>query len=165
MAVATALALGSLAIGAYGAYQQSRGQQEQARTALNVADFNAKLEEQAAIQADLEGRENLTRSRRSNKSILSSQRAKVAGSGVLLEGSPLEILAENAARLEQGALDQDRQSRIASSNATARARSIRMGGASQAKGLNRQATGTILGGAANLLGSGYGLTRTGAIPT
>jgi K+-sensing histidine kinase KdpD len=165
MAVATALAIGALAVGAYGAYQQSRGQREQARTAENVADFNAKIEEQAAIQADLEGRENLLRSRRNNKSILSSQRAKVAASGVLLEGSPLEVLAENAARLEQGALDHERQSRIATANAQARAQSIRMGGSAQATGLRRQATGTILGGTANLLGSGFGLTRTGAIPT
>ena len=163
MAVATALALTSLAVGAYGAYQQSRGEKQQAQTALNVADYNAKLEEQAALQADLEGRENLRRSRSNNKSILSSQRAKIAASGVVLEGSPLEILAANAGKLEQQALDQERQARIASRNAKANAQSIRMGGQATYTGLRRQATGTILSGAANLLGSGFNLYRTGAI--
>jgi len=163
MAVATALALTSLAVGAYGAYETSRGQRERAKTATNVAEYNAKLEEQAALQADMEGRENLRRSRRNNKAILSSQRAKIAASGVLLEGSPLELLAHNAARLEQGALDQERQSRIATRNARGRAQSIRMGGAAEATGLRRASTATILGGTANLLGSGFNMYRSGAI--
>lgn len=164
MAVATALAIGSLAVGAYGSYQQYRGLKEQQRTASNVTDFNARLEEQQAIQSDMEARENLRRMRKQAKRVISSQRAGFAGSGTLVNtGSPLEVQAESVAELERQALDQDRLKRLESSRFTSSAQSIRMGGNAVASGYGNQATGTLLGGATNLLGSGAMLYRTGAI--
>lgn len=164
MAVATALAIGSLALGAYGAYQTSRAQGEQADTASNVAEFNAKIKEQEAIEADMEARASLRNSRKRSSRAISTMRGKVAASGVLLEGSPLEIIAENATQLEINAAQDDRLYRMRSRNATADAASIRMGGQAQASGFRSQQQGTILGGAANLLGSGFQFHRSGAIP-
>jgi len=163
MAVATALAIGSLALGAYGAYQTSRAQGEQAQTASNVAEFNAKIKEQEAIEADLEARANLANARRRGGRLISEMRGKVASSGVLLEGSPLEIISENVTQLEVNALNQERVGRKRSRNALADATSIRMGGQAQASGFRSQQQATILGGAANLLGSGFQFQRSGAI--
>jgi hypothetical protein len=163
MAVATALAIGALAVGAYGAYQTSRAQGEQAQTASNVAEFNAKVKEQEAIEADMEARANLANARRRGGRLISQMRGQVAASGVLLEGSPLEIIAENAAQLETNALIADREGRKVSRRALADAQSIRMGGTAQAAGFRSQQQATILGGTANLLGSGFQFQRSGAI--
>lgn len=164
MAFTTALAIGSLALGAYGTYQQSRGQKEQAQTAANAADYNAKLAEQEAIQADMESRAQLAIDRRRSKSFLSQQRTQFASSGVLIDsGSPLEIMSDNAAQLELNALQADRSKRIQSRNALADATSIRMGGQAVSRGLRDQATGTLLGGVANLGAGIYNFRRSGAI--
>lgn len=164
MAVATAIALTSLAVGAYGIYTTQRGQKEQAQTAQNVSAFNAQIEEDRAIQVEAETRENNRRARKQAKRIISGQRAKFGASGTLVNvGSPLEVQADSAANLEQRILDQDRRGRQEVSRLKSSAESIRLGGSSIATGFNRQAQGTLLGGGSQLLGSTASLFRSGAI--
>ena len=163
MAAITALAVGSLLATGVGSYLNYRGAKEQQKTASNVSEYNAQLQEQEAMQIDMEARENLRRARRANKAFGSTQRAKVAASGVLMTGSPLENISENLGRLEIDALDRDRMARVAAQRAQSGANLTRMEGSSVASGYGKQATGSLLAGASNILGSGFGFYRQGAI--
>ena len=85
---------------------------DQAKATERTAKYNAKVQENAAIQEDMEMREQISRTRRENKRLLASQRAGVAASGIEMTGSPLEVLGANAANLELRAQDMARQSTL-----------------------------------------------------
>jgi hypothetical protein len=143
-------------------YVSYRGQQEQAAATEQVAEYNAKSKENAAIQADMEAREEIARTRRENKRILASNRAEAAKSGVQMVGSPLEVLGENAATLELQVQDKARAANAALSAGLADANATRWSGGLEAKGLRRAATGTLMSTGANLTSSFYSFRQSGA---
>ena len=67
-----------------------------------ISEANA-LQQQADQQRAL-GEEEAARSRRDTLRILGQNRANIGGSGLALEGSPLEVLADTAAEGELDAL-------------------------------------------------------------
>ena len=81
------------------------GQIQQGRAEKKAADFNALVSEERGKQ-----QERLIR--RNTKRQLGKIRASVAKSGVRMEGSPLEVLAESAANAEVDALNARYNARI-----------------------------------------------------
>lgn len=150
-----ALLVASLVVSAVGAYTSYQGAQQQAKATKQVAAYNAKVQENEAIQQDMEMREQINRTRRENKRLLASQRAGVAASGIELSGSPLEVLGANAASLELRAQDMARQSTLGVMRGQTQAKATIWEGNQTAKGIRTQAAGTLLSDAGRIAGSAY----------
>lgn len=69
------------------------------------SDFNAQLAEQNAVQAEQQAAEEERRARIQSKKALGDIRAAAGASGITLEGSPEDILAESAMNAELDALN------------------------------------------------------------
>lgn len=132
------------------AYVTYQGQQYSKAVAKQTGEHNAKVEENAAIQADMEARENIARERSRNRRFQSSQRAALAKSGITEAGSPLEVLGETAGQIELSALDAMHASQARTNLGFAQAQNTRAETAAAAKGYDLAMTGTLLTGAANV---------------
>lgn len=153
---ALAASLAGTAVSAYGA-DQSR------QATISASQYNAKLQENEAVQADMEARENERRKRIQNKAFLGSQRATIAASGVTEAGSALEALAYDAGQLELNNLDDSRAAELARQRAMNQAQQTRISGANQARAIGIGEAGTILSGLAGAAGTYGNLKYLGAI--
>ena len=165
MAFVTATVLGYAALAASlaGTGLAAYGQMQQAKTATNTANYNAKLQENQAIQADMEARENARRTREKNLLFAGTQRAAIAASGAAFEGSPLEVLAYSAGKFELEAQDEARAARARYALGFNRAGETRLEGEAQAGAYQTAAAGTILSGASSFAGQYGDLKYQGAI--
>ena len=150
------LAVAALVVSAAGAGVSYYGSQQQAKATKQVAAYNAKVQENEAIQQDMEMREQISRTRRENKRLLASQRAGVAASGIELSGSPLEILGANAASLELKNQDMGRAASLRLMQGQAQAKATVWEGNMTAAGIRTQAAGTLLSDAGKIGMSAYG---------
>lgn len=158
--------LGPVALGlqALGTASSFYAQRQAGDIARDTAEYNAKVQENAAIQADLEAREQVYRQRQEARRIIGGQRAVFAGAGVVgTTGSPLEVMALNAGRLELEALETSRRARLARERGFAEAAMTRRKGALARVASRREAMGSLLSNTANLAGSAYTFHRMGAI--
>jgi len=94
MSFLAALTVGSGLISAYGQYQQ--GQQAAKASEMNAQTY----ERQAELTRQLAARDVET-GERQKESFLSTQRSQYAFRGVKISGSPLLVMADTAANLEQ----------------------------------------------------------------
>jgi len=127
--------LSGVAIGApiAGGLQQAGALRQQAGASAAASRFNAQL-------AQMEGGAEASRIRRAGRRELGRQRTLMGASGVRLEGSPLDLLVDNAAEIEREAV----QAEIAGRN-TAR---LELANARSTKRAGKTAAGTaLLGGA------------------
>jgi hypothetical protein len=153
---AIAAAIGSTAV----AYE---GQQQQAKTAKSVSEYNAKVEQTQAAQDSMEAQENAHRLRVRNSQALGSQRAAIAASGITEAGSPLEVLAYSAGQLEMQAQDEARSAEAHRQQLVSGANQTLLGGKAQEQAFTTAGYGTILSGVSSVASS-YGNARyTGAI--
>lgn len=88
----------SAAIGALGAIQE-------ARASSAASEFNAKIADNNAIIAEQNAAADEGGQRRSASRQAASSRAAIAAAGVTLEGSPLEVLEDQALEAELDALN------------------------------------------------------------
>ena len=152
LTTATALALASLTTTVVGAGIQIYGQQQQKKTARRVADFNAKVRENEAINRDQQTRENLRRKRKQKRRVLARQRAQIGASNLLVAGSPLEALGETAATLELEAFDIARAGEADRRSLLSQAEGIRESGEAQAQALGIAQVGTLLNTTSSVTG-------------
>lgn len=142
--------------------QQAKEQRRQAAITEKVAEYNAKVTENQAIQAEMEDREQSRRDRVMAHKILGESRAAIGASGVTTAGSPLEVLGETAGMLELQAQDASRASEAALRRGKAAATMTRYEGYNQATGLRNAAKGTILSTIGDTASSIYGFNKAGA---
>lgn len=154
--------IAALVVSAAGAYMSYDAAQEQAKATKATAAYNAKVQENEAIQADMEAREEIARTRRQNKRLLAEQRASVAGSGVAMAGSPLEVLGDNAAMYELNALDQARAATAGVLQGKSAAKATRWQGDMEAKGIRRSANAQLVSDTGRLAGQYYNYSQAGA---
>jgi hypothetical protein len=142
MGASGALFAGSTAFGASTQYGAGKVNQR-------VAEINAKLAEQQAVDAELRGIEDARQFGFRVRQVMGAQRAGYAGQGVIVdEGSAAEVVADTA---RSGELDRLRVLNNAAREAWGyRAKAVdfrNQGRLARFKG-NTAAVGTILGGAA-----------------
>lgn len=138
-----------------GAVTSAIGAISEGNAAADAAKHNSQMAAQNAIYAREQAAEEEQQVRIMGRKTLGSMRAAYGASGVSLEGSPLDVLAESAATMERDALN------------------VRRAGERRAQGFeaeasmeNRKAgyakTRGYLGAASNLLsGGGKALSRVG----
>jgi hypothetical protein len=124
---------------------------QQAAIAKKTGAYNAKLAENQALQAEMDGRENLRRKRVENRRFLARQRAGLAKAGVLETGTPLEVMAESAGSLELEALDYTRQQAMTATGLRAQGAMDKAMGGAQARAAYTQAGASLLSGTARAL--------------
>jgi len=145
MAALTSIAVGvGLAATAAGGAMQFVGQRQQAKAATAAAEFNAKVQENEAIRVQQESAEQTKRTRIANKRLSGRQRAQIGKAGVIESGSPLELMAETAGELELGVLDGIRTAQARQEQLRSQAGLTRFEGQMKAKGLRRQAMGSLI---------------------
>lgn len=88
----------SAAIGAFGAIQE-------ARASSAASEFNAKIADNNAIIAEQNAVADENKQRRSAGRQAASSRAAIGAAGVTLEGSPLDVLEDQALEAELDALN------------------------------------------------------------
>ena len=145
LAIAAAAAVASAGVTAYGQVQQGK-------TAKEIAKVNAQTLKNRAIREDQESRENASRMRIRNRQLQARQRALVAKSGIIEEGSPLAVLASQAGDLEMAVLDERRASRYKQTNLEDRARQGVWAAGQEAMAQNIAAGASLLRGASQAVG-------------
>ena len=101
MAVGTALAIGGMAMNAYGSYKSGKANKDAAKAQAALGEFNAKVSEQDAIATEMKTKFDQVRQIRMGERIMGRTRAKLGASGaVLSEGAPLAVMADQAFELE-----------------------------------------------------------------
>jgi hypothetical protein len=124
--------------------------------------YNAKLAENQALQTEMDAAENIRRKRSENRRMLATQRSRYAKAGVLMEGTPLELLAESAGNLELEVLDYDRQQRMQAAGLRAQGAADLALGANQARAAMIGAGSSLLSGASSMAGNAFMFQQSGA---
>lgn len=150
-----AWALGaSAAIAAGGAYMSYNAQKEQGEAAAQMAENNAKLDEQRAQDARAQGDQESQEQSWRTRQILGQQRAAVASQGIASDfGTPVELFGETAMF---GEVDQQRIRLNAARSAwgfSARANDSRNQGRLDKWSGRQQANATALSGLSSAVGS------------
>lgn len=158
---ATALAYASIATTVISTGVQLYGQEQQRKTAKRTAEYNAKVKENESIRQDMLTRENIRRKRLENRRILSKQRAQIAASGITFAGSPLEVLADNAATLELQVFDMANSYENQRRGYEAQAQNIRDEGQATANAIRLNQGTTLLNAGTNVALSTYNYKQQG----
>lgn len=175
MAVMTALAIGSLALGAFSTVRQVKGQRQAGRLANEAAqqeagiiDYNAAIADQQAADAITRGQEREQRARAATRGIIGSQRASFAAQGVDVgTGSAADVQADAAFLGELDALTEQTNAareawgfKVQATDLRNRADVTRRTGVNQERAANAASVGTAIGGAANVIGGVTNLLET-----
>lgn len=163
MAVTTGTLLAIAAVASIAAAGVSvYSQQQAAKSQSALLNYNARLRDQEAADAQRDAKIRANQQREANRRFIGSQRAKGGGSGVLQStGSPLEVLADSAQQLELSALETERTGNIQAGQLRQQAVFDRYSAKSVRRGANYASAGTILGTAGNVAGM-YGGGYRGA---
>ena len=100
---------------------QAAGQYQQGQQAARASSYNADLYSQQAEQIRASAAADVVIGERQKESFLSSNRAGFAFRGVKISGSPLLVMAENAAALEADVRTQEYNTLISASRASSAA--------------------------------------------
>ena len=146
MVYTAAVMLVLAAVAAYASYEQGQQAQE-------VQKYNAKVNENRAIEETQRAAFDAARSREQSRRVLANQRAVYGASGVdIAAGSPLLVMADSAKQAELDAQIILSGGQARSSDAIARANIARYQGTAAARAGSIQAGTTLLSGATRAYG-------------
>lgn len=135
------------------------GQQEQKKAALRAGQLNAEQAEKNAVlaqqQADEDARQFRLSFRRDNERNITA----VAASGIKMEGSPLEVLQDNAANAERDYQNIKAGGEQAAENYRFQGQMYREGASAAGRAADIASAATILNGAGSTYSAG---TKSGA---
>lgn len=95
--IAAAVSIGSGVVGAIGASKKAEAEAQ-------AAEYNANIQRTQATQAILQSQEEERRIRQQGAKALGQSRANIAASGLTLDASALDVLAESSQNVELDAL-------------------------------------------------------------
>lgn len=135
-------------VAAYSAYQQGKAQQ-------GLANYNAAVNEQAALDTQRDGRIAAQQTRAQNRKQLARTRALYAKAGVVVgTGTPLLVQVEQAGELEMRALEVQQQSNAQAAQLRQQAAFDRVGGSVAKRAGTLNTAATILQGASSAAAAG-----------
>lgn len=147
MVYTAAVMLVLAAVSAYMTYEQGQQQQE-------VMKYNAKVQENRAIEETQRAAFDANRAREQSRRVLANQRAVYGSSGVdIAAGSPLLVMADSAKQAELDAQIILSGGQARATDATARANIARYKGDVYARAGTINAGTTLLSGATKAYGS------------
>jgi hypothetical protein len=136
------------ALGAAGGVVQAVGAIREGNAANAAAQYNANVAQQNAQQVRAQAEEEARRNKAIAKKQIGSMRAGYAASGVTLEGSPLDVLAESASNAELDSLTTRHSGEIRAQSFDSEARLERFRGTNALTSSRISAAGALLGAGA-----------------
>jgi hypothetical protein len=124
-----------------------KGNMAAAKSAKAVGEYNAKVAENEAILLARQKRDQEESLRKESDRLEGTQRLAVAGSGVQMTGSPLQILADTYFSTEEDAVNIQQAGSIEQSQKQSEAALARAEGGARAASLKYAAYGSLLSGA------------------
>lgn len=140
----TTIAAGASALGGMMGY---KGNMAAARSARQVAEYNAQVAENEAVLLARAKRDEEAALRRQSDRLIGTQRAMTAASGVQMTGSPLQALADTYFSTEEDAARIQYAGSIEQVQKESEAALTRAEGGARSSALKYQAYGSLLGGA------------------
>lgn len=134
------------------------GQFESGQASEQAYEFNAKIAEQNAAQTRLASAQEERMSRIQARKEIGSMRAAYGASGVTMEGSPMEVLAESVAMAELDALNIRHAGEMRARGYQMEAASSRFSGASARTAARIGAVSSLMKGAEKLYNPTASLT-------
>lgn len=125
------------------------GQMQMGAAGKQAAEYNARIAEQNAVLARQQAAEDERKFRSAMRTHIGDQRAAIGASGIQLEGSPMEVLQDTAARAEEDALNIRRQGDLKAYGFQSEAALQRYQGEAGMTGAMFGAAGTLLSAAGN----------------
>jgi hypothetical protein len=147
------MAVASAAATAMTMEEQQKAAKQAAQTTTNVANYNAAIDMNQAKQNDIDSQSNADRQRASDKIYLSRQRSAIAANGLLTAGSPLDLLATTAGKMETGIQDQWRDTNMTDENLGEAAQAGIQEGRAQATQYQMQGQASLFSGIGQLAGN------------
>jgi hypothetical protein len=148
----------SAMVSAYGAYKSGQAQKE-------AAEFNSKVQEQNASAAKEKAAYDEQQQRYKARLLMSTQIARYAASGGdISEGTPLDVVAEQAFQSEKDSIAIKYGGDVSSSRYLSAAEGERFQGQNSAAAGNISAVGSILKGASSVAGAYQDSGSTGYKP-
>lgn len=153
--VGIALTIGSMAM-------QAKAASDAKKLALKTGNQNQQIDEQGARQLEINTEANIRAERKENDVYISRQQAAYSASGVLSSGSPLDVEATTAGRLEQAVQQRWIDSQVQATNMRIQGAMGREYAGAQASAIQTQANIAMLKGGAQLASQAYGAYQSGA---
>lgn len=147
------MAWAPLALSIVGTGMSVAGALSQANVARATGEYNAQLAEQNAVLAGQQAAEEERRFRVASRKQLGAMRAAYSASGVELEGTPMDVLAESAYVAELDALTIRRGGEASAAALQSQATLDRLYGRAQQQGGYYSAASELLSGAAGAYGT------------
>jgi len=143
------MALQTIAAGAsaLGGVMSFKGNRAAARSAQQVAEYNAQLAENEAVLVARQKAAEEATLRKNSKRLAATQRVATAASGIEMSGSPLQALADTYFNTELDALRIQYSADIAQTAAEANAELTRAEARARASALRTQSYTSLLGSA------------------
>lgn len=133
-----------------------------ARTATQVADYNAKLNRVDAAQLELDAQANISALRKDAATYMSRQTSAYVAAGVRTDtGSPLVVAATTAGRLELKAQQMWADANARAEHLESQAQAGIRQGEAQADQYHMQGVAAVMNGASRVAGQLYGAYRGG----
>lgn len=149
MAAITMAAVAAVGVGltVYGQQEQKRAAKKAAKLNAQDAEENARLAQERALEDARQFRLNFRRDQARNV-------AAIGASGIKQEGSPLEVLQDNAAAAERDYQNIKRGGEQQRDSYLRQARMYRESGAAAARAADIQSAATVLNGVSSVYGTG-----------
>ncbi len=156
MAIATAIGIAGLAMGAYGTYSSGQAGKKDAEAQAALGEYNAEVAEKDAKATELQTQFEQFRQIKRGAKIAGTTKAGLGASGAMVsEGAPLRLMAEQAfeLELENALIGQQGRTQAARyrSDATAYRKGAQM---SRARGSAAETAGNLNTGSTILQGFG-----------
>ena len=143
--IAAAAAAAGAGVAAYGQYQQGKAQER-------LLNYNARVRDEEAATQERDAKIRADQLRLANKKLMAKARTVQGTQGVLMAGSPLDVLADTAGQLEMSVQEVRRGGTIEGARLRREAIFDRMQGRAARRGANYAAAGTLLTGAGQAAG-------------
>lgn len=162
--IALGLGAASLALTAYGAYEQKQAADSAAQVDTATAAYNGKIDAENAQQIDLDTLQNIDTLRQDEGQYVSREAAGYASAGVLAtSGSALHAQITNVGRFTQKIQQQYADSQIQQNNLYTAAKVGIAEGAAQSSADQIGGSIALLNGASKIAGTAYSDYESGVI--
>ncbi len=151
--MAQAIPIIVLAVSAAGAAYSVHAANEQADAAEKVSDYNQKVAENSALQAQQQAALEAEKVRRRNAALAGRQRAVFGKNGVLISGSAEDILYDSALQGELDRMTAIYSGQVQSSFYQSQGTLAKMQGQAAVSAARNSAVGSVLSGAGSAAGA------------
>lgn len=157
--MAVAIPFIALAVSAAGTYMAYQAQQDQAKSAEKMGEYNAKVAENNATAAADAARFEANQIERRTRLILGRQKAMVAKAGVLDSGSMLDVFMDSAVQGELDRMAALYAGDVRTRNYISQGILAKAEGSSASSAYRSRSYATLLSGAGNVAGTGYSMSQ------